>query len=347
MNLLNYFFRCKQEPLKNKRVLFICNKQKMPDYSYQKMFSGLYNSARMISEMLAHETNIVSKVVRVIDSNSIDREVSQFKPDIVFIEALWVPTYKFIELINLHPKVRWVVRIHSEVPFLANEGNALKLIKEYSLLPNVQMACNSPRAQMDLALSGPYLPNYYDVTDSDWEDVCSYPVLNVGCFGAIRPMKNQLLQAIVAMRFANSMGMILHFHMNTSRLEQGGERVLKNLNSLFENTQHKLIEHPWMEPASFKRLLKKMDLGMQVSLSETFNIVAADMVDCGIPVIVSPEISWASRESQADPNSGIDIFNTMFHVWVNRYRLTMKNFRRLKAFAAKSKKTWLKFVNSI
>ena len=40
---------------------------------------------------------------------------------------------------------------------------------------------------------------------------------------------------------------------------------------------------------------------MQFSLSETYNIVAADFVYVGIPMVVSPEIRWMPWYSKADP----------------------------------------------
>jgi len=45
-----------------------------------------------------------------------------------------------------------------------------------------------------------------------------------------------------------------------------------------------------MEHNDFIRVVKSMDIGMQVSLSESFNIVAADFVSNGVPLVGSPDI---------------------------------------------------------
>jgi len=50
---------------------------------------------------------------------------------------------------------------------------------------------------------------------------------------------------------------------------------------------------------------------MQVSLSETFNFVTADFVNAGVPVVVSPEVSWMPSAFQADPTSTAEIIKTM------------------------------------
>src|SRR5580698_6050865 len=109
-----------------KRILFIC---KIRNDFYGPSF-GLINSCRFISNAL-QKNGIDSKVVSVNDNNDIDREVHNYRPTHVFIEALWVVPDKFQELIPLHPDVEWYVRIHSKIPFLANEGMAVEWLKKY------------------------------------------------------------------------------------------------------------------------------------------------------------------------------------------------------------------------
>lgn len=336
----------KKSKNQNHRLLFVCNMKPTGPYGFNRTFSGLFNSSRMLSEMLNKQSGIESKIVKVIDSNYINAEIYKYKPTIVVLEALWVPVYKLELLQKMYPSIKWIVRIHSEIPFLANEGNAIRLINEYKKIPNVYIACNSPRAQQDLGLPGASLPNYYP-TEGFIEAVNYRLPLNIGCFGSVRPMKNQLLQAISAIKFADWLDVEMNFHMNTSRLEQGGESVMKNIRALFENSRHNLIEHPWMEPPQFKELLGQMHMVMQVSLSETFNIVTADAVSVGVPVVVSPEINWIEDECYAHPNSGRDILNTMEYVWRHKRRLVLRNYFKLKNYSRKAKSAWLSFIRTI
>src|ERR1019366_185850 len=119
------------------RVLFIIKKRVIysDNYSAQAISSGLVNSATFVSNML-NENDIESKVIQVIDNNCIDREVRTYGPDIVFIEAMWVVPEKFEILHKLHPKVKWVIRIHSETPFMANEGMAIDWLFAYAKQKN-------------------------------------------------------------------------------------------------------------------------------------------------------------------------------------------------------------------
>ena len=51
-----------------------------------------------------------------------------------------------------------------------------------------------------------------------------------------------------------------------------------------------------------------MDAALQVSFTETFNIVAADCVSQGIPTVGSNQIEWLPSSFQvANPNSADDI----------------------------------------
>lgn len=266
-------------------------------------------------------------MVEVFDNNGIDKEVSTYKPTHVFIEALWVVPEKFDVLIPLHSKVKWYVRLHSNTPFLANEGMAIEWIKKYSLLQKkyrqFKIAPNSSKMMDDLkkglGVNTVYAPNIYvpQVRHTDLDQHTPKDknpnILDIGCFGAIRPLKNQLIQAEAAIAFANELDATLHFHINHTRVETNGENAHRNLVALFKDTKHKLVTHEWMLHENFMKLIRKMDFGLQVSFSETFNIVAADFAYLKVPIIGSSEIEWLSSLYQANPTSLEDIVN---HLWL-------------------------------
>jgi len=109
------------------KVLFLLRAN--GSYNTTTSKSGLLNSAKMTTEALKRHLKVDTKLVVVIDSNGIDREVFLFKPEICFLEAIWVTPAKMRELVRLHPKVKFVIRVHSETPFLSNEGEAISRIK--------------------------------------------------------------------------------------------------------------------------------------------------------------------------------------------------------------------------
>lgn len=327
------------------KTLFICKQSEnysQPEYTNRK-HSGLYNSASMVADML-NSVGIESVLEIAIDNNCIDRLVTQHKPSHVFIEAYWVVPEKFEILARLHPTVKWIVRMHSEIPFWATEGVAVEWTLRYLDFPNVYIAPNSKAAYNDIhtILSTKYehvdnsrviyLPNYYPINVlKPYKKIerCN-DELHVGCFGAIRPLKNQLIQAIAAIRYANIKDKTLYFHINGTRVEGNGQPVLKNIRKLFESSRkHRLVEHSWMPHQDFLDLVDSMDLGMQVSFSESFNIVAADFVAMGKPVVVSSEIDWVAKRFFADTTNSISIMKAMYRaealgatgVYLNRYLL--------------------------
>lgn len=340
-------------PKKEPRVLFICKRRSQ---SYGPSF-GLINSCRFICNAL-HQNGIWAEVVSVVDNNSIDAEVTKYKPTHVFIEALWVVPSKFEELIPLHKKVEWYVRIHSKIPFLANEGIAVQWIREYDALSKkhktLHISANSLEPIEAFRLSHNikmcYHPNIYcppaypqnPIKRNKHHDHVHHNVIDIGCFGAIRPMKNQLLQAMAAIAFGNYMDKTIKFHINGDRIEQKGDPVLKNLENIFKDTRHELVKHLWMEHNEFIDVVRSMDLGMQVSFSETFNIVAADFVWNDIPVIGSNEVDWLSFMYKANPNDIDSIVNKLSLAWCGRIiNLQRLNRWRLNEYNHNSTAIWL------
>lgn len=339
------------------KVLFVCKKRQD---SYGISY-GLINSCKFLCNILT-SLGVKAKVVSVVDNNAIDNEVYKYKPTHVFIEALWVVPSKFEVLLPRYPNVQWYVRLHSNTSFLANEGIAIEWLNGYEKVAatygNLNIAPNSEKLVTDLFLSlrmvTQYAPNVYMPPEYDAEKLKIDPpevdrsehVINIGCFGAVRPMKNHLLQAMAAMAFANKHNKELHFHINATRVEQQGQPVLKNLRNLFKGQFHELIEHPWMDHHQFWKLVRKMDLGMQVSLTETFNIVAADLAYNHIPVIGSKEIPWLSMFYKANPTNIKSIIRTLdFAYWGQKYGLQHMNYWGIQKYNYDSIKAWKKLLD--
>jgi len=318
--------------------------------------TGLLNSITQMDTALNGAGYNVKSVV-VNDNNDIDREVTSFRPDIVIIEALWVVPTKFEVLKRLHPRVKWVVRLHSAIPFLQNEGIAIDWIVQYMLWPNVYVSCNDIRTLRSLQGYLPlfrdkffYQPNVCEEPFSEYISNGSWDKhIDIGCFGSTRPLKNQLMQALAAIRFADELGKSLRFHINgSSRVEQLGAPVLRNLIALFEwSGRHRLIEHPWLEHEDFVDLCATMGLGMQVSLSETFNFVSVDLVASGVPVVTSPEITWTPRTLKADPTNEDEIVAALWRAYRHPVAYVKRARRNLDALSRANLGAWLRSIEEL
>lgn len=334
------------------RIQFILKKNETYGFvSYTRRSSGLWNSTNFIVQALSAR-GVHCDIVEVNDNNDIDREVTRFKPDICVIEALWVVPEKFDVLQPLHPNVKWVCHLHSHIPFLALEGIAMEWLFGYAER-GVGIIANS--AELYSALKVVFgreilffLPNVYLQRNVRQATLSTnYDTVNIACFGAVRPFKNHMLQALAAIKFAQLKKKKLRFHVNATRVEVGGAPCLKNLRALFAETPHtELLEHPWYEPEMFLDLLRDMDIGMQVSLTETFNVVSADYTTVGLPMVVSDEVVWAGslcKVDQSDVNSMIDgLINVYGKGWVARW-----NKSNLDGFVSEAIKRWYAFVKAV
>jgi len=348
------------------RVLFILKRRE--DYhaithSHIGLSTGLYNSANFMNVMLK-EQGIESNLEIAIDNNCIDRLVNKHKPTHVIIEALWVIPQKFVILQKLHPNVKWIIRIHSEMPFMAGEGMAMDWIGDYSKFKNIILGINAPRMHREISLylktvngwsdqetnnKVIYLPNFYPQDYKSKKLDKNKDTIDIACFGAIRPLKNHLLQAFAAIDFANQLGKKLRFHVNAGRIEMNGSPVINNLKGLFQQLDgsgHELINHQWRPREDFLNLCATMDIGLQVSFSETFNIVGADLISQGVPLIGTEEdIPWAVHGFCADPTNSEDIVKKL-HLSYKWPVINVKaNQMSLKNYTNKTAKIWSSYFN--
>jgi len=345
-----------------KKVLFILKRKEnygTKDHGHIGLSTGLYNSASFVHQMLL-DSGIESHLQVVIDNNDIDRYVTKYRPTHVIVEALWVVPTKFAVLCKLHPNVKWIIRIHSEVPFLANEGIAFDWIGDYMCFKNIILGINSPRAFQEirqfikiakgwddnqLAERIIYLPNFYpqEYYTKDYSYLEEKETIDIGCFGAVRPLKNHLLQAIAAVEFAESINKKLRFHINSGRVEMKGEPVVNNLKGFFSHIYekgHYLVNHEWTPRESFLKLCSTMDIGLQVSFSETFNIVGADLISQGVPIVGSIEIPWSVNIYNADPTSLTSIFNKLNLTYLHISSNVSSNQHSLTEYTDMTREIW-------
>jgi hypothetical protein len=351
-----------QSPVRRRRsrVLFICKRRRgywgPGEHLAGDLSSGLSNSVSFLVDMLAG-IGVAAKAVEVVDNNSIDHEVAAYGATHAIVEALWVVPEKFDVLSKLHPRVQWIVRSHSEAPFLSNEGIATSWIAGY-LKRSIEIMCNSLVAQAQLKAMATdfgdaealitYGPNFYPLPGraavTPHMRVAKGEV-HVGCFGAIRPLKNHLAQAIAAISFANAQSLKLRFHVNAGRVEGGASPVLRNLRDLFSASaggRHLLVEHDWLPHQQFlATLAAATDIAMQVSFSETFNIVSADSAAVGLPVVGSPAIPWLGAYARALPGDIADMETALDAIWNIdlRQRLTLQS-DDLHAWSAAAQSAW-------
>jgi hypothetical protein len=184
----------------------------------------------------------------------------------------------------------------------------------------------------------------YSLVGSDLHHKPQTNTLDVGCFGALRILKNHLNQAVAAMTFADKMHKKLNFHINLNETQDFNTSIYKNLCNLFDNSRFNLITHKWVPHAEFLKTVRTMDIGMQVSFSESFNIVTADFVFCGVPIVVSKEIEWMPNWCYAENTvtSMVDRLNFLYRH--SGLALQKANQISLNQYNRQSADIWMRYL---
>ena len=152
-----------------------------------------------------------------------------------------------------------------------------------------------------------YLPNLYDLerVQRRRDERHQHRLLRIGTFGALRWLKNHTTAAAAALAMARQRGCDLELWMSVY-CEGHGRTVLQSVRNLFAGLPWaRLHEAPWESWAAFRRIVGSMDLTLQPSFTETFNIVTADSVAEGVPAVVSHAVEWAPESWKADHEIGV------------------------------------------
>lgn len=341
------------------KILFILKERPYYTNNTSVKSYGLINSSLNLAMYLG-DLGYAVDVVTVVDANGIDKVLYEYKPDIAIIEALWVPSFKLKELMEMprYKHIEFVIRIHSDVGFLSAETLSLTYINEYialnkkklTIAPNhktfTEYLANALKHKLE------YLPNIiHEVEHEKWNSHNKHEshVINVGCFGALRLLKNQPFQALCAIKACDDLEKKLHFHITADvHKDTSINPVIKNLEELFRNSPHKLVKHDWKENDDFIELIEQMDIGMQLSYTESFNIVTSDFINAEVPIIVSEAIWWMPnilKTSTIDYDAVVKKFISVYrNLDSNFLRLLMR--RSLSKYNKGAKNAWDEFLES-
>jgi hypothetical protein len=241
-------------------------------------------------------------------------------PSHVVIEAIWVELPMLKRLLMEFPTCRFAVRTHSQVGFLQVEPPAVKTLRQMLDIRanncNFEVAANSSHLVNFLEHAYDrhclFLPNLYDLEHVERRRkrlgiVHKERPLRIASFGALRLLKNHMTSAAAALLIAQRRP--LEFWMSVNRVENAGSQgILQAIRNLYDGVPWaKLVEHPWEDWKSFRKTIGSMDLYLQPSLTETFNITCADAIAEGVPCVVSSAVEWAPKAWRAEPDDVEDV----------------------------------------
>jgi len=237
----------------------------------------------------------------------------------VILDAPWIQKGDLTALLSQFPDKLFIVRCHSQVGFLQVDPGAVQIIlDDLSLqesLLNLRVAGNSHR--FTRFIEHVYnkrcllLPNLYDLERPvvrGFSDVDE--VIRVASFGSIRHLKMHSVAAAGALWLARKHRKQLEFHLSVHR-DEHGDGALRAIRNMFAPLPWaKLIENPWADWSEFRTLVANMNLFLQVSATETFNIATADAIAEGVPCVVTHAIDWVPERWKVEIDDVEAIANT-------------------------------------
>lgn len=252
-----------------------------------------------------------TEVWPIVSATDLRQRLEKTPHDQVIISAPWIPTLEMQALSNDFPRTQFAVTCHSNVGFLQADRNGVKLVRELMDLEmatsNVHLAGNTRRfcqwINQCFQVPCAYLPNLYFLGTSVPRPRPPFGcgTLRVGAFGATRPLKNLMSAAGAALEIARLLRVQLEFWISAGRTEGGGDCVLGAVTEMLSGLPYVTLKlNGWQTWPEFRKTVGTMNLLLQPSYTESFNMVTADGVAEGVASVVSSAIDWAPADWKAD-----------------------------------------------
>lgn len=225
----------------------------------------------------------------------------------VVVAAPWIPSDEYGNLCAKYPFVHFAMNCHSNLGFLQADATGAKLFREALEMEqgtmNFHAAANCTRfadwVQSAYRRPCAYLPNLYyldpldDPSRPSW--IQTGGVLRIGIFGAARAQKNIMTAVGAAIEISSILKAQTEIWVSTEREDDWTARgIMSAVRALTDNLPLvRLVPAPWASWPKFRQIVASMHLCLQVSYTESFNLVTADCASEGIPVVVSSAIDWA------------------------------------------------------
>jgi hypothetical protein len=282
--------------------------------------SAMQNTRALRTAGFMAEVHAVGSGQELLELIERDRETASLAHHVplshVVVSAPWIPTAQLSLMAHQYPDVEFTVLSHSNVGFLQADPRAIALLREGAdlerALPNFHIAANSRnlRNWWQAAYQTPMLllPNMYPFEAVRPKRTWNGGKLRIGCFCAIRPYKNVLTAAAAALEVGVRLrASDLEFWISGGRTEGGGT-MAEAIHQMYVNVPRaSVVQNHWESWPQFLGTIGSMDLLIQPSYTETFNMVTADGISRGVPSVVGEAIMWAPKNWMASTDSAGDL----------------------------------------
>jgi hypothetical protein len=294
-------------------ILAVRNFSKIPGVCHIGLGVTALNTQKVLRRHGVHAESWATQTVQELrDKLSKSSRFPRPVTHVIISSPAWVQPPEFEQLLVDFPEIEFVQLSHSGLGYLSIDKFGIRNIRAAIALEhqhcNMRVAGNNPRFQKwvtrTFGLNCLLLPNLYD-THSFVDRIPKHTIggtIRVGSFGAGRPWKNQLTAAEGAVELAHRLGVNLELYVNSKRPD-GGERMIESRKELFDDLEGaKIVDVPWQPWPRFRKTVRNMHLVLQPSYDETFNVVTADGIAEGTPVVTAPSIEWSPQSWWCEPS---------------------------------------------
>lgn len=223
---------------------------------------------------------------------------------------LQAPTFMSVTLEKIIDSGRYVnLVIHSTISYLQVEEEAFANVQRYMNVKKDNFSISNPCIyEVDgfksyAACEIFYLPNTFNKILSAGENVVfsrlekakRKDVVRIGLFCAYRPFKNIMTQITACNLLRKNLKLDVELHLFKSN---ECNPVYKNVLKLLQNMRMAYVLHENCRNDELYDILQEIDIGLQVSYSETFSYIICEHMMMGTPTVASTAVPFASKVAE-------------------------------------------------
>jgi len=248
------------------------------------------------------------------------------KPRCVIISAVCVPVAKLRKLVAAHPKVTWVQRIHSNAPFLFSEigafGSCCRMLQLCEKWRNLRYSVvNADEARRWTLAGAPRpvlaIPNVYTgaIATEPLDGPAAGDVLHLSAMFALRLLKSPASHVLLAGLLNSRRPCSLHMQLQRHDMPIYPE----NLRDLAATLGAPLAAEAYRERGAYLDWMREtIHVGLQLSMTESFNYVVMEHMAQGIPCVTSRAIPFCPW--QVDDPEDIEAAAELVETILGNYR---------------------------
>jgi len=236
-----------------------------------------------------------------------DRTLGELHPRLVITNILAVQVSVLDSLAGETPDVEWVVRCHSNLPAMFTAPELVRRFRSVvdlaESMKNVRLAMVDPAEAMRLRSAGIpaiTLPNVFtgELAKFSRDEPISQSAMHLSAMFAPRVLKNPAAHVLAAAAVARQdVPLVLHIS------DQGGN-MPEQMRMLAGACGLSIMAHPAMAHHEFTAwLAARIDVGLQLSYTDSYNWTAMEHLALGIPCVTSTAVNFSPW--QVAPNDAL------------------------------------------